>query len=260
MSDPAHLSVQMRHRQGSLELAAEFELTQPWTVLFGPSGSGKSTMLRAIAGLLHPDEGRIVFRGRRSKGHPEQVLTDTAQRVFVATHLRPIRWSAQSSPLFPHLTVRENVAYGVPHVDQIVDEAMNRLRLNPLAKKMSWQLSGGERQRVTLARAIAASMTGQYLLLLDEPFVGLDLKLRDELLADLLRWRESTGTPVLSVTHNIGETFQLGAEVIRIDEGKIVGQGPAEEVLAAERERLIGQLARPVQRRSQAAQNKILDA
>jgi molybdate transport system ATP-binding protein len=236
----------MRHRQGVLDLTVAFELTQPWTVLFGPSGSGKSTVLRVIAGSVRPDEGSVLFRGRRDGERREQVLTETAQGVFVASHLRPIRWSAQSSPLFPHLTVRENVAYGVPGVEQIVDEAMSRLRLETIAKKRSWELSGGERQRVTLARAVAAAMTGEHLLLLDEPFVGLDLRLRDELLADLLRWRESTGTPVLSVTHNIGETFQLGAEVIRMNEGRIVGQGPAEEVLAAERARLLGQLARPV--------------
>jgi molybdate transport system ATP-binding protein len=245
-SGAAHLSVQMHHRQGALDLAVAFELTQPWTVLFGPSGSGKSTVLRAIAGFLRPDEGRIVFRGRRGDAQSEQILTETAQGVFVASHLRPIRWSAQSSPLFPHLTVRKNVAYGVPDAEQIVDEAMDRMQLNAFAKKMSWELSGGERQRVTLARAIAAAMTGEHLLLLDEPFVGLDLRLRDELLADLLLWRESTGTPVLSVTHNIGETFQLGAEVVRIAEGKVVGQGPAEEVLAPERERLLRQLTRPV--------------
>ncbi len=237
------LSVQMTHLQGALRLAVAFEVTQPWTVLFGPSGSGKSTVLRAIAGLMKPNEGRVTVRLQGLAGQSEEVLTDTRRGVFVAPHLRPVRWSAQGSALFPHLTVRENVGYGVPGKQGVVDEAMARLQLDGLSNKRAGELSGGERQRVTLARAIAATMTEACLLLLDEPFVGLDLKLRDELLADLLEWRRSSGTPVLSVTHDIGEAFLLGAEVIRIRDGKVEGQGPASEVLAEERKRLVNQLS-----------------
>jgi molybdate transport system ATP-binding protein len=240
---PAHLSVQMKHRLGALRFDLGFELTRPWTVLFGPSGSGKSTVLRAIAGLVRPEEARIVVRTGDSGG---EVLTETARGVFVAAHLRPVRWSAQGSMLFPHLTVRENVEYGVAGAGagrEIVDEAMERLRLNELGKKMAWEVSGGERNRVTLGRAIASTMTGEYLLLLDEPFVGLDLRLRDELLGETRSWLEEKRTPVLSVTHDVGEAFQLGAEVIRISDGKVVRQGSAGEVLAEERERLLGQLS-----------------
>jgi len=242
LSTPAHLSMQMKHRLGALRFDLAFELTRPWTVLFGPSGSGKSTVLRAIAGLVRPDEARIVARMCG-----EEVLTETAQGIFVAAHLRPVRWSAQGSMLFPHLTVRENVEYGVAGVDAtraIVDEVMGRLRLNELARKRAWEVSGGERHRVTLARAIASTMTGEYLLLLDEPFVGLDLRLRDELLSEMRGWLQEKKTPVLSVTHDVGEAFQLGAEVIRILDGKVVRQGSAEVVLAEERERLLGQLSR----------------
>jgi molybdate transport system ATP-binding protein len=223
-----------------LDLA--FELTRPWTVLFGPSGSGKSTVLRAIAGLVRPDEARIVAHVTGA----EKVLTDTLRGVFVTAHLRPVRWSAQGSMLFPHLTVRENVEYGVAGAGagrEIVDEVMERLRLNELAKKMAWEVSGGERNRVTVGRAIASTMTGEYLLLLDEPFVGLDLRLRDELLGETRSWLEEKKTPVLSVTHDVGEAFQLGAEVIRISDGKVLRQGSAEVVLAEERERLLGQLS-----------------
>jgi molybdate transport system ATP-binding protein len=241
LSAPAHLSVQMKHRLGALRLDLAFELTRPWTVLFGPSGSGKSTVLRAIAGLVRPDEARIVARVRGA----ENVLTDTLRGVFVAAHLRPVRWSAQGSMLLPHLTVRENVEYGVAGAGagrEIVDEVMERLRLNELGKKMAWEVSGGERNRVTLGRTIASTMMGEYLLL-DEPFVGLDLRLRDELLVETRSWLEETKTPVLSVTHDVGEAFQLGAEVIRISDGKVVRQGSAEVVLAEERERLLGQLS-----------------
>jgi molybdate transport system ATP-binding protein len=240
---PVHLSVQMKHRLGALRFDLAFELTRPWTVLFGPSGSGKSTVLRAIAGLVRPEDARIVARVRGT----EKVLTDTLRGVFVAAHLRPVRWSAQGSMLFPHLTVRENVKYGVAGAGaerEIVDEVMERLRLNELGKKMAWEVSGGERNRVTLGRAIASTMAGEYLVLLDEPFVGLDLRLRDELLGETRGWLEGKKTPVLSVTHDVGEAFQLGAEVIRISDGKVVRQGSAAEVLAEERERLLGQLSR----------------
>lgn len=238
---PVHLSVQMKHRLGGLRFDLGFELTRPWTVLFGPSGSGKSTVLRAIAGLVWPEEARIVAR----VGGAEKVLTDTLRGVFVAAHLRPVRWSAQGSNLFPHLTVRQNVEYGVVGAGagrEMVDEVMERLRLNELAKKMAWEVSGGERNRVTLGRAIASTMTGEYLLL-DEPFVGLDLRLRDELLGETRGWLEEKKTPVLSVTHDVGEAFQLGAEVIRISDGKVLRQGSAGVVLAEERERLLGQLS-----------------
>lgn len=241
---PAHLGVQMKHRLGSLQLDLAFELTTPWTVLFGPSGSGKSTVLRAIAGLLRPDEARIVSGVRRADGCSE-VLTDTSRRIFVAAHLRPVRWSAQGSMLFPHRTIRENIEYGVAGLDAgraIVDEVMERLRLTDLAKKRSWEISGGERNRATLARAIASTMTGEYLLLLDEPFAGFDLRLREELLREIQGWMEERKTPVLSVTHDVGEAFQLGAEVIRIADGKMLRQGPAELVLAEERTRLMEQL------------------
>jgi molybdate transport system ATP-binding protein len=240
---PAHLSVQMKHRLGAMQFDLAFELTRPWTVLFGPSGSGKSTVLRAIAGLVRPEEARIAAGVRRA----EEVLTDTSRGEFVAAHLRPVRWSAQGSMLFPHLNVRENIEYGVVGVDaarEIVDEVMERLRLKGFAKKRSWEISGGERHRVTMARAIASTMRGEYLLLLDEPFVGLDLRLRDELLSEMRAWLEEKKTPVLSVTHDVGEAFQLGAEVIRILDGKVVRQGSAEVVLAEERERLLGQLSR----------------
>jgi molybdate transport system ATP-binding protein len=114
-----------------------------------------------------------------------------------------------------------------------------------LSESKPWKLSGGERQRVAVARAAAAAITAEGgLLLLDEPFAGLHLPLRNELLADLRGWVAERKTPVLSVTHDVGEAFQLGAEVIKFSEGKVVQQGPVELVLAEERERLMEQLSR----------------
>jgi molybdate transport system ATP-binding protein len=155
--------------------------------------------------------------------------------------------------LFPNMTVRENVAYGVSGSStQIIEDALQRFRLEGLADSMPWKLSGGERQRVAVARAAASAVTvaGKGLLLLDEPFAGLDLRLRDELLEDLRSWLAVMKLPVLSVTHDVGEAFQLAAEVIRFSDGRVLRQGPVEVVLADERERLLNQLSQD--RRNQA--------
>jgi ABC-type sulfate/molybdate transport systems ATPase subunit len=104
---------------------------------------------------------------------------------------------------------------------------------------MPAQLSGGEAQRVNLARAVAARPR---LLLLDEPFTGLDLALRSGLIEHLLGWQQQTGVPILSVTHDVAEVFQLGAEVIQLRDGRVAAQGPVAEVLATDRERLLAEL------------------
>lgn len=248
MSEPAspHLSVQVHQRVGSLILDVDFHLTQPWTILFGPSGSGKTTILRAICGLSVPDRAKIVLLRH---GQP-QIVTDTAINLAFPPHARNMPLVAQRSPLFPHRTVRENVAYGAGRtsaagrVSATVDSTIQQLGLTQLVSRMPASLSGGERQRVAIARAVAAacSMTPPGLLLLDEPFTGLDLPLRDELIAALTGLCRAQGIDVLSVTHDISEAFQLEAEVIKLADGRITAQGPAAEVLAAERARLLAQL------------------
>ena len=248
MSESApHLSLRIQHRLGALELDVAFELTQPWTVLFGPSGSGKTTVLRAIAGFVRPDAGRIVSRFDER----ESVMTDTSRNIFISAHERSVRVAGQGAALFPHKTVRENIAFGArsqadgTSAAEIVEESMTRFQLRLLAEKLPSMLSGGERQRVVIARAATAAVsvgTG-CLLLLDEPFTGQDLRLRDELIEELRGWLALIRRPVLSVTHDVGEAFQLGAEVIKLSEGRVVLQGPVATVLAEERTRLMEQLA-----------------
>jgi molybdate transport system ATP-binding protein len=236
-----HLSFAMQHRQGTLAFDAAFNLTEPWTVLFGPSGSGKTTVLRAIAGLMRPAAGRIVLHSPAAT-----TLFDSAAGTFLPAWRRGVRLAAQVTTLFPNMTVRQNVAYGVPTASAgVVDEALQRFQLMGFAESKSWKLSGGERQRVAVARAAASAITAEGgLLLLDEPFAGLHLPLRNELLEDLRSWLAGVKTPVLSVTHDVGEAFQLGAEVIKFSEGRVLQQGPVELVLAEERERLMEQLSR----------------
>jgi molybdate transport system ATP-binding protein len=238
------LALQIEHRVGSLALEIAFELTQPWTVLFGPSGSGKTTVLRAIAGFVKPEAGRIVYGA--------QVLSDRGSGVFVSPHARPVRSAGQAALLFPHMTVAENVLFGSgwrakpAEGRKIVAEVMAMFRIEGLAERRPYELSGGERERVSGARALVSATTLQgsqkALLLLDEPFSGLDAPVRDRLLIDLKAWVMRWEIPVLSVTHDVGEAFQLGAEVIRIAGGRVVAQGPVAVVLAEERLRLIAQL------------------
>lgn len=236
------LEVKIKHRVGGMSLDVSFALTRPWTVLFGPSGSGKTTVLRTIAGFVRPAAGSVVC------GQPQRFLLHTAEGIFIPAHQRPVRSAAQSARLFPNRSVRENVAYGMhpESEDQVLREVMELMRVTTLADRGTADLSGGERQRVSVARAVAAAVAfdgvGKPMLLLDEPFAGLDSVLRDELaigLRDsLMRWK----IPVLSVSHDVGECYLLGAEVVRIAEGKVIEQGPVETVLARERERLLVRL------------------
>ncbi len=250
-----HLSFVMKHRIGVLEIDAAFELTQAWSLLFAPSGAGKTTILRAIAGLLQPQHARILVRHRivPSNAPPvttESVLIDTAASISIPPHRRIVRMISQNAALFPHLSVLQNIRYKFLRADrdrnesQQFDDYLQSLlalcRVEHLTAKMPAQLSGGERQRVALARSLAA---GGSLLLLDEPFTGLDAALRDQLITDLRVWLAQRSIPVLSVTHDVSEAFQLDAEVLKLHAGRITAQGPASVVLAEERVRLLKQLA-----------------
>lgn len=240
------LSVEIKHRVGSVSLDVKFALTKPWTVLFGPSGSGKTTVLRTIAGFVRPDFGRIVH------GSAERVLVSTEEKIFIPAHLRPVRSAAQTARLFQHKCVRENVAYGMAwhsHPEdgqQVLHEVLELMRLTALADRGTEKLSGGERQRVSVARAVAAAVAydgvDKALLLLDEPFVGLDGVLRDELAVSLKDWLARWKVPVLSVSHDVGECFLLDAELVRMAEGHVMEQGPVERVLAEDRLRLLDRL------------------
>jgi len=245
----------MKHRLGGLEIDAAFELSQPWSLLFAPSGAGKTTILRAIAGLLKPRQARIVSHGRIALQDggaltAELTLTDTDAGVFIPPHKRGIGMVAQNAALFPHLSVLQNIRYQFSERSRTADERQRSdgglqgllalCRVEHLTAKIPLQLSGGERQRVALARSLA--MPACNLLLLDEPFTGLDAALRDELIADLRAYLGRRAIPVLSVTHDISEAFQLDAEVLKLRDGRIVAQGPAATVLAEERARLLTQL------------------
>jgi molybdate transport system ATP-binding protein len=233
------LHVAFKHRQGPLTLDVTFALTQPWTVLFGPSGSGKSTILRVISGLLQPSRGTVRLH--------DQLLLDIAAKVAVPPHRRLVRSTAQAAHLFPNMTVEQNIRYGLAPTaaSALIPEILDLFRIAALARKSPAALSGGEQQRASVARAVASAVTTPHaLLLLDEPFSGLDLPLRDTLVQALKTWLAHHETPVLSVTHDVSEAFLLNAEVIRLHEGEVVEQGPAKQVLAPERQRILDHLSR----------------
>ena len=238
--------VDLRHRIGALTLEVRFALTAPWTVLFAPSGAGKSTVLRMLAGLQIPQAGGILSRpAAPGSDEQEEILTDRLRKIFVAPHRRKVHMVTQSPALFPHRSVLNNVSFGSgPKLgaEERVEEALELCRVAHLRHKFPAQLSGGESQRAALARAIAGF--GFRLLLLDEPFTGLEAELRDAILAGLRARMLRLGIPVLQVTHDVGEVFAAEAEVLRMEDGRIVAQGPAEVVLARERQALLARLQR----------------
>lgn len=181
------------------------------TAVTGPSGAGKSTLLLALAGLLRPRTERIVLQG--------ETLFDVDTGVCVPPHRRRVGLVFQSLALFPHLTVWQNVAYGLVDHDkrQRAQVWLERMRVGPLAERLPSTLSGGEAQRVALARALAARPR---LLLLDEPFSALDEPLRRELGALVKALVEEAGIPALLVTHDAGDTA-LSERVLRLQGGRL---------------------------------------
>ncbi len=217
----------LRRFRGGPAIFAELLLPAghgPVTVLFGPSGSGKTTVLRALAGLDRPDEGTIV--------HDGETWLDTARGVFVPARRRRTGFLFQDYALFPHLTARENVAFGLHGAagaerDRRTAETMALLRLDGLGGRRPSELSGGERQRVALARAIAPSPR---LLLLDEPLSALDAPTREELRGELRALLLRLGVPTVVVTHDRIEALALGDRMAVMVDGRTRQHGSVAEV------------------------------
>ena len=177
------LSVNITKQLPDFSLKIQFHIERDILVLFGPSGCGKTTTLRSIAGLLRPDDGKIVYDG--------QVFFDSDTGVFVPPCDRHVGYMFQEYALFPHMNVRKNVWYGVRHhhheANAMYENLMNLLKIEHLEKRNIAQLSGGEKQRVALARALMAQPR---ILLLDEPLSALDKATRLELQQELKNMQE----------------------------------------------------------------------
>jgi molybdate transport system ATP-binding protein len=196
------------------------------TVLFGPSGCGKTTILRCLAGLERPEQGRIL--------HGDEIWLDAATHAFVRPQQRGVGFLFQDYALFPHLTVAANVGYGLqsaPRNDRRrrIGDLLAMLQLNGLDRRYPHQLSGGEQQRVALARAVALRPR---LLLLDEPLSALDSPTREQLRRELRQLLATLAIPSLVVTHDRLEALTLGDFVTVLDGGSIRQSGPVNEVFS----------------------------
>jgi len=205
-------------------LAVEFTADGAPLGLLGPSGSGKTMTLRAITGLEKPDRGRIVLHGR--------VLFDSDQRIDVPARARRIGLLFQSYALFPHLTVAENIAFGlrgVAHAERArrISEQLAAADLEGLAERYPPTLSGGEQQRVALARALAIEPAA---LLLDEPFSALDTHLRGALERQLRKTLAGYGGSTVFVSHNLEEAYRVCENLVVLVKGSVAAQGPKEEI------------------------------
>ena len=215
----AALHVRLAHPLRAFDLDVELEVGQSASVLVGPSGAGKTTILRAIAGLLRPESGRVAIDDR--------VWLDTERGVNLPPEERSVGLVFQEYALFPHLSVRRNVAYGAKGE---VDELLERFRLGPLADARPGELSGGERQRVGLARALARRPD---VLLLDEPLSALDARTRAHVREELRDLLEELDIPTLVVTHDFADAAALARRVSVLVDGEIVQSGAPTDLIAS---------------------------
>ncbi|TCP95219.1 molybdenum ABC transporter ATP-binding protein [Cricetibacter osteomyelitidis] len=198
-----------------LDLTLDVDLQLPAkgvTGIFGLSGAGKSTLINLVAGLLSPDDGKIVINDR--------TLFDRRSNINLAPEKRHIAYVFQDARLFPHYKVKGNLQYGMKcDNSQHVDDIVNLLGLNMLLNRYPYSLSGGEKQRVAIGRAL---LSEPELLLMDEPLSGLDLPRKRELLSYLEALTRQIEIPILYVSHSLNELQALADHVVLLEDGKVL--------------------------------------
>jgi len=220
------LSVAIKHAFVGFTLDVAFDAPFGVTALFGRSGSGKSTVINAVAGLLHPDQGRVTV--------DDLVLLDTATRRNLPVHRRRLGYVFQEGRLFPHLNVQQNLLFGrwfAPWGDDGVafERVVEMLGIGPLLKRRPGALSGGEKQRVAIGRALLARPR---LLLMDEPLAALDDARKAEILPYLERLRDQTEVPILYVSHSVAEVARLATTLVVLEGGRVLRTGLASVLLS----------------------------
>ncbi|HLH31569.1 MAG TPA: ABC transporter ATP-binding protein [Terriglobia bacterium] len=197
------------HIEASIRIADAGSIT----ILFGPSGAGKSTVLRCIAGLERLTSGHVTFDGIDWTNVPPQK--------------RPVGYLFQDYALFPHLKVRDNIAYSVKHSPAVVEQIASTLKVHDLLDRWPAELSGGQQQRVALARALARKPR---LLLLDEPLSALDASTREHVRSELAQILRNSGIPAIVVTHDWVDALTLGDQMIVMSGGRVLQTGIPQEV------------------------------
>jgi len=226
------IHLQINIARSAFQLNLDIQLPgQGITAIFGPSGSGKTTFLRAVAGLEKNPKGRIQIG--------TNIWQDTKQGIYLPTWQRPLGYVFQESSLLPHLSVTENLNFGLKRAwksassaqteaNKALQASVELLGIGSLLQRMPNELSGGERQRVAIARAIAMQ---PQLLLMDEPLASLDAARRQEIFPWLARLRDELKMPMLYVTHSAEEVTRLADHLVVLDKGNVKAQGPVNQVL-----------------------------
>lgn len=220
------LEVALNSQVGAFELDVNFTSNSGVTALFGQSGAGKTTIINMLGGLRRPQSGRIVLGGR--------VLFDSASGLNLPPQQRQLGYVFQEACLFPHLSVRSNLAYGRWFAKnkaspQIFNEIVELLGIGDLLKRRPRHLSGGEKQRVAIGRALLSSPAA---LLLDEPMASLDGARKNEILPYLDRLCSETRIPIIYVSHSIDEVTQLAQTLVVLSKGKVQAVGAVGELMS----------------------------
>lgn len=202
-----------------------FELETNRAVIFGPSGCGKTTLLRMLCGACEPDTGYISIN--------DECLYSYRDSINIPVYKRNIGYLPQESALFPNMTIKKNILYGVRASDSAFDEArfnhlIDKLQIGSKLDDYPITLSGGQKQRAALARTL---MTKPSLLLLDEPFTALDSPIRNCLRDIVVDFADDENIPLIFVSHNLEDCYSVGKEIVVMDNGRIVEFGDAGEIL-----------------------------
>ncbi|HXV09180.1 MAG TPA: molybdenum ABC transporter ATP-binding protein [Burkholderiales bacterium] len=219
------LEIDVEKQLGAFRLRVQAAADGRVVALFGRSGSGKTTLANVIAGLVRPDRGRVVLDGR--------VLHDSERGIDVPAHRRRVGYVFQEGRLFPHLTVRNNLLYGLRRTmtaDRTVDlkHVVDLLGIDHVLDRRPGDLSGGEKQRVAIGRAL---LTSPRILLMDEPLASLDVHRRNEVLQHIELLRDEFRIPIIYVSHVVEEVVRLADAVVLMGSGRAVAVGGVEEIM-----------------------------
>jgi len=230
------LEVRVKRKLPGFSLDVAFSVNQETLTILGPSGSGKTMTLQCIAGLIQPDEGYVNLNGK--------VLLDSANGINLPARMRRVGFVFQNYALFPHLTVSQNISYGIRHlpasaIKERVAELLEKMNIPRLGNRFPPQLSAGQQQRVAVARALAPEPE---VLLLDEPFSALDSLVKERLQLELQTLRHFYRGNMLFVTHDLTEGYKFSSKIAVFESGRIVQHDDKEKVITSPSNHTIARL------------------